>query len=154
MEVVGEEAIDESNQVTSKPVESGADISDHIRQDPVKINLTATVAGDDAESIFQQLEEMRNAQKVFDYYGEQRIDPYESMAIESVAFSRNPQIANGHEIRISLKQVRVVEQETTTVKLGKDPVTGQQANTQSNRTRNNNTATQTVDQNSPVLGNR
>lgn len=152
--VVKEETINESNQITTKPVEDGADISDHIRQDPVKIDLTATVAGDDAESIFQQLEEMRNAQEVFNYYGEQRLDPYESMAIEGVSLSRNPQISNGHEIKISLKQVRVVEQKTTAVKLGKDPVTGQQANTQSNRSRNNNTGTQNADQNSPVLNNR
>ncbi|HEX3045406.1 MAG TPA: hypothetical protein VHY08_11675 [Bacillota bacterium] len=154
LEVVKEESITEANQVTEKPVENGANISDHIRQDPVKISLSATVAGDDAESIYQLLEEMRNNQAVFDYWGEQRFEPYESMAIESVSLTRNPAISNGHEIGISLKQVRVVEQKTTAVKLGKDPVTGQQAGTQPSETRNNDTQTQTVDQNSPVLSNR
>lgn len=148
LEVIKEEAINESNQVTTKPVEKGADISDHIRQDPVKIDLTATVAGDDAESLFQQLEEMRNAQEVFDYYGEQRVEPYESMAIERVSLSRNPGIANGHEISISLKQVRVVEQKTTSVNLGKDPVTQKQPTTQSNQTKQKDTKCQPVDSNS------
>lgn len=148
LKVIGEESIEESNQVTTKPVENGADISDHIRQDPVKIDLTATVAGDDAKSIFQQLEEMRNAQEVFDYYGEQRFEPYRSMAIERVSLARNPGIANGHEIRISLKQVRVVEQKTTSVNLGKDPATQKQPGTQSKQTKQKQTKTQAVDPNS------
>jgi hypothetical protein len=148
LEVVKEESINESNQVTEKPVEKGADISDHIRQDPVKIDLSAIVAGDDAESLFQQLEKMRNAQEVFDYYGEQRLEPYESMAIERVSLSRNPGIANGHEISISLKQVRVVAQKTAAVNLGKDPATQKQPNIQSTQTRQKQTKTQPGDSNS------
>lgn len=147
LEVVSEEAIDESNKITEKPVEKGADISDHIRQDPVKINLTATVAGDEAESLFLQLEEMRNAQEVFDYYGEQRGEPYESMAIEKVTLTRNPNIANGHAISISLKQVRVVEQKTTVANLGKDPATQKQPGAQSKQTKQKQTKTQSVNQN-------
>lgn len=138
LKVVTDEAIDQSNQVTTKPVERGADISDHIFQDPVKIDLSVSVAGETAAVIFQQLEAMRNAQEIFDYYGEQRAEPFKSMAIERVSLERNPMIANGHQIKLSLKQVRIVEQQTTMIKLGKDPITQKQPTTKATTIRNKN----------------
>jgi hypothetical protein len=125
--VVLEEIINQPNAVTEKPVEQGSDISDHIDHQPIIVDITSIIAGEEAEEKYKILEDLRLRMEVFEYYSEQRIEPYKNMAIEAVSMTRTPLVADGHELKINLKQVRIASQTTTKTKLGKDPKTKKKA---------------------------
>jgi len=124
LDVVDSERPQFSNLVTDKPVESGVDIADHIEQKPVNLNLKCYFAVNEQDK-YKQLKKMRNSQNLFTYEG--NFETFENMAIQQLSALKNSDLGNGFECDILLKQVRVVEQETTEINLGKDPVTGQQA---------------------------
>jgi hypothetical protein len=149
--IVTDESIDQPNTVTGKPVEQGADISDHIQQEPIQLDYSITAAGEDAQTIFETLEAMRKAQEVYEVKTEQRAEPYQSMAIEKVTMNRTPSIANGHTIKVNLKQVRIVEQKTTSVNLGKDPVSKKQAVGDPGQPQNKTTAKTEKTEHSSIL---
>lgn len=121
-----------SNTVTQKPVEDGADISDHIKHDPIEFNLKCYFAGDEALDKHDQLLEMRNQEEVFAYEGSFGI--YENMAIVEIMPLKNAKHGNGFECDITLRQVRFVEAETVMIILGEDPVTSNQVQGESEET--------------------
>ena len=118
-----------SNQITSKPVEAGEDISDHIEKQSVSIALTIVVTGQKAQDVYEKLISMRNSQEVFDYQGVQRKIPYKNMAIESFNPSKTKDISKGFRASLQLKQIRIPELKTMSndfESFGKDPSTGDQ----------------------------
>lgn len=94
------------NKITSKPLEDGADISDHIYQEPVEISFDFVVSTN-AQEVAEKLREMRSSQEVYTYEG---IDfSYENMAIKSLKIPRNKDIKDGFKGSIGLQQIRIVE---------------------------------------------
>ena len=94
------------NKVTSKPIEDGADISDHINQEPVSINVDFVVVKN-GQKLAKKLIEMRDSNKVYEYKG---IDfNFPNMAIKSLQIPRNKDIKNGFQGSIKLQQVRVID---------------------------------------------
>lgn len=93
-----------TNKVTSKPLEDGADISDHIYQNPVELSVDFVVTRNGQE-IAEKLIEMRDSSQVYKYSG---VDfNFANMAIKSLKIPRNKDIKNGFNGSITLKQVRV-----------------------------------------------
>lgn len=112
-----------TNKVTSKPIEDGADISDHINQEPVTINVSFNVPANGKEAK-RQLLKLRNSKKVYTYNGVD--ETYKNMALVSLSTPKNANIKDGFEGSMQLQQVQVINQETSEVILGSDPATGQQ----------------------------
>ncbi|TDX43701.1 phage baseplate protein [Orenia marismortui] len=112
-----------SNSVPSKPIEDGADITDHIFQDPVAINIKFLVEKNGQE-VARQLIKLRDASKVFTYEG---IDfSYANMAIKSLSIPRTAAIKDGFSGSMQLQQIQMVKERSQVTKLGKEPATGQQ----------------------------
>ena len=147
LRVVTEENINKSNQVTERPVEQGADIIDHIDHQPVKFDITAYIIGDDAQDQYDRLLEMADADEVFEYYPEQRLDSFPNMAIENVSIPKTAKISNGFEVRLTIKQVRIVEQKAAYATIGNDPATDKKPNTAAMKTDDKQPGTEKVDEN-------
>lgn len=129
LRIVKDENKDLQNEIPEKPIEGEKNIGDHINHKPVNLSFDFTVAGDDSDEIRDDLEKMREADEVFDYYDVKELKIYKNMGITSLSIRDIKDVGNGFVGSIQLKQVRVVEQETTIVNLGKDPETGTQAQT-------------------------
>ena len=118
-----------SNSVTDKPVEEGGSISDHIENEPTTLPLECTITGEhgnmSAEEKYERLLEITQDKEIVEVVGALQV--YENMVIEEFSPQKDSSIENGFTCDVSLKQIRVVEQETIQVELGVDPVTGNQA---------------------------
>jgi|GEM_PF-2108580 len=145
--VVKTENIDYRNEVTSKPVEDGAEIGDHINHKPVELSIDFTIAGLDAEDRRDKLQDIRDSDQVFDYTDVKELRTYPNMAITSLSISNAVDVANGFRGSMSLKQIRIAEQETATINLGKDPVTGKQAQADAGESEKRDSNSEEVDEN-------
>ena len=112
-----------SNQVTSKPVENGSDITDHRYFNPLTLDLTINVSSNALE-IKKQLEELRNSSTVLTYEG--LLETFENMIVVNLAITKGD-ILNGFTGTLTIQQIEITEQsQITTINLGVDPFTGLQ----------------------------
>lgn len=123
-DVVSEEQPSFTNTVTDRPVESGADISDHIRHQPITLSIRAVFSGDSAMDKYDELIDMRDSEELYAYSG--GLGTYVNLAVENVSPMKNASYGDGYECNITLKQVRIVELQTVDITLGVDPETGEQ----------------------------
>jgi hypothetical protein len=114
---VVEEKHDETNTITEFPIETGAVTSDHIRSNPVRVQLKGIVAETAVfdESIFPNnnarrvkdaydaLIQMKRSGDVFDL--QTSLQTYSSMAIEAVGISRNSSTGKVLDATVTLKQI-------------------------------------------------
>lgn len=114
---VTEETEDITNVISSKAVEEGYDISDHIYQEPITLNIKFVVRANGSD-IYNKLLELRDSTKVYQYQGVSK--KYNNMGIQSITIPRDKNIEDGFEGILKLKEVKVVEQVTNQVKFGKD----------------------------------
>lgn len=117
-----------SNRVTDKPVEDGGSIADHVENQPTILPLECTITGQEgqsAEEKYERLLEITQNKEVVEVIGALQV--YENMVIEEFNPAKDSAIENGFRCSITLKQIRIVEQETIQVQIGADPVTGNQA---------------------------
>ena len=148
IEVAPEESVNLKNEVTEKPVEDKTEIADHINHQPVEINHTFVIAGDEAEDQRDRLEEASQYDEVFNYMDVKDYRLYENMVILSINFNTDAQISNGYQGEISLKQVKVAEQETIFVNLGTNPSTGEKVQQNASETEERSNETENVDEDS------
>jgi len=107
------------NSLTSKPVEEELDISDHLSQDPVTINIKFVV-DKNAVEVANKLIKLRDKKEVYTYTG---VDfSYPNMAIKSLSIPINAKIKDGFEGSLSLQQVQIVKERSKVTKLGKDTI--------------------------------
>lgn len=134
------EAPEFTSKPTSNEVESGADITDHVTNDPVTLTIEGVVtnspigilqslraiasanAWQDAYNFIKQLRENREP---FDFVGGLQV--YESMIITSFSPTRTPRTGEALEFRMTMKQIKTVETEVVPVTKFKEDVkhTGQ-----------------------------
>lgn len=119
IDVVEEEQLALENEVTEKAVERGADIADHVRQEPITLRLTVILAGDDWTQRYAQLRQMRDSGDIVDYAG--ALEIVSDVVIESLTPLKSAKVGNGVMIDIALKQVTLATPEVVT--FGPDPVT-------------------------------
>ncbi|MTI62165.1 MAG: hypothetical protein FH762_19640 [Firmicutes bacterium] len=124
-----------SNRVTDKPVEEGGSIADHVENQPTTLPLECTITGEEgatADEKYERLLEITQQKEIIEVVGALQV--YENMVIEEFNPVKDSAIENGFRCSITLKQIRVVEQETIQVELGVDPVTGTQAQGDNSKT--------------------
>lgn len=113
-----------STEVTREPVESGADVSDHVIQQPDELTIVAQISNhppqrDDgtdpfrAESAFERLVQMKEAGQPVTVLTSLR--PYDNMVITRVTVDRTAKLAHVVRCTISLVSVRIVRSGTVDV---------------------------------------
>lgn len=123
-DVVEQEQPTFTNTITDKPVESGMNISDHIRNEPTTLSIKAIFSGSEAMDKYSELVEMKDSEELIAYSG--GLGTYTNLAIESISPMKDASYGDGYECTITLKQVRIVELQTVNITLGVDPETGEQ----------------------------
>lgn len=101
-------------EITSHPVEDGADVSDHARLNNYVVGMTVLVTGSDSLHRLRQFEGLQRNRKQVEVIGPRR---YKGMQLASIKPNFNYQNADGYVIDLVLQQVRISKAKT--VKLGK-----------------------------------
>lgn len=117
--VVEIENAKDSATITDNPVESGQDVSDHVKQDPSYINIRGQIIGEDAASNLQKLKKYKEDGALLIYTGRNR---YGNMVIEDIDRVHGVQNRTGFSFDIKLKQVRIATAKEVEIKVV-DPVT-------------------------------
>ena len=105
------ETVNLSNEISSKAVEAGADITDNLKHNPIVISATCAMAGIDALDSYKALKELALDDVVVTYYGS--LEPFMgNMAIESISNKRDYTYGNGFEFDITLKQILIAQIQT------------------------------------------
>lgn len=125
-----------NNSITSYPVEDGSEITDHIRNEPITINIRGMVEsigdGSNILQIFQQLNELIESKETFSVVTGLKV--YEDMFMNSLNISRNA--LNGGSLPITAKftQIKKVQSQTVIIPISQisnaDETTNKQAQPQ------------------------
>lgn len=102
-DVIESENPKDSVTVTDKPVESGQDVSDHIKQNPSIINLRGQMT-EDAANKLQVLKKYQKEGTLLKYVGR---NVYPNMVIEEIDREHGTRNRQGFQFNIKLKQVRI-----------------------------------------------
>lgn len=109
-------------QVTRDPVEDGADVSDHVIQDPDGLRIEGQISNHPpdvdennpqpfrAESAFSKLREMKEAGQPIVVLTSIRI--YENMVIESIDLPRNARLGNVVRVTVQMVNIKTVRSKT------------------------------------------
>ena len=102
-DVIESENPKDSVTVTDKPVESGQDVSDHIKQSPSIINIRGQMTEDAADKL-QVLKKYQKEGTLLKYVGR---NVYSNMVIEEIDREHGTRNRLGFQFNIKLKQVRI-----------------------------------------------
>lgn len=102
-DVIESENPKDSVTVTDKPVESGQDVSDHIKQSPSIINIRGQMTEDAADKL-QVLKKYQKEGTLLKYVGR---NVYPNMVIEEIDREHGTRNRLGFQFNIKLKQVRI-----------------------------------------------
>lgn len=134
--VVSEENVMYENEVTDRPVEDLGYISDHVKNKPIKFNISGVITGTDVYPKLKLLREYSKGKKVYKYYGR---NIFEDVVIESFETGHGKDVRNGFTFSMSLKIIKRAISKTI-VSQGVDPVKSL-GNT--NKLKSKNTTSQT-----------
>lgn len=109
---IASESYSRSTNVTSHPVESGVDITDHTKLEPYGVNLQGWIISDtydraDASRRLGKLVALQEKGNIVEYTG--RTATGKKVIITSLNHDHTKDIANGTAISMSLKFVKIVE---------------------------------------------
>lgn len=112
-DVIESENPKDSATVTDNPVESGQDVSDHVKQNPSIINIKGQMT-EDAANKLQTLKHYKKEGALLKYVGR---NVYSNMVIEEI--DREHGVANrfGYQFSIKLKQVRIATAKEAQIKV-------------------------------------
>lgn len=145
-----------SNTVTDHPVESGANVSDHSRPEPIMLALDCVISNTPlttvqqqrairlgtvdftaehaleimpgrAQITYEQLEALRRTGALLSVVTTLKV--YRNMVIQSLTVPRSAQTSNGLHFTIAFKEIRVVQNRFTTTNVSKRPGTGSRVDT-------------------------
>lgn len=101
-----EEKPEYNNTITSHAVESGQDVSDHVKVNQNLLNLTGVVSGDDAPQKLATLLDYRQRGKALTYVGR---NGFFGAVIQSFTTTHNARIRDGFQFEMTLVQVRIAQ---------------------------------------------
>lgn len=104
--LVEKESESYSSSVTSNPIESGAEINDHVNNSAGTLNISGTIVG--GESAVNALKAMRDARDIISYVGVTRMD---NLVFTSLKFERGYKNKNGASFSAAFKQVQITSPE-------------------------------------------
>jgi hypothetical protein len=113
------ESLSMTSKVTSNPVESGADINDHVVHDTARFSISGTIIG--GEKAVSALKSMRDRRDILTYTGRSRVS---NLVITSLSFDYNPKNKTGCTFKAQFQEIRVVSSEK--VEVGTMPTMTQQ----------------------------
>lgn len=118
LSVVQSEEPQHSNEITDNPVETGADVSDHVRSKPSVYDIAGKVVGDNASQTLSFLRSMKNSGARLIYIGRNYLA---DVVMQQLATTHDVETRNGFAFEMTLKQVRIAVK-TAAVYVGPDPV--------------------------------
>lgn len=92
-----------SYDVTSKAVEDGVNISDHMHERPITLSISGMILGHDAWTRFQRIIQYQRNRQLITYTN--RV-VHTNMAITNIDTNHGGDTANGLKFRIQMKHVR------------------------------------------------
>ncbi|MEA4901851.1 phage baseplate protein [Desulfitobacterium sp.] len=133
------ESLSLTSKVTSNPVESGSDITDHIVNETARFSVSGTIIG--GEKAVTALKNMRDKRDILTYTGRSRIS---NLVITSLSFDYNAKNKDGCAFRAQFQEIIIASSER--VEVGEMPLMTQQdagksSNKQSKKTANAGTKT-------------
>jgi len=108
------ESISLASKVTSNPVESGADITDHIVNETARFNVAGTIIGGD--KAINALKAMRDKRDILTYTGRSRMT---NLVITSLTFDFSVTNKTGCAFRAAFQEIQLATSER--VEVGKMP---------------------------------
>ena len=104
--VVVTESIQRSSKVTANPIESGANINDHVVSDPVRFTITGTLI--DGDSQMEILDQMCKEHDIVEYTGQSRIS---DCVITSCKLDFSAKNKTGASFTIQLQVINITASE-------------------------------------------
>ena len=118
IDVITSEDLGESSKTTDHALEDGEQITDHVDNDPITLNLTGVMLDPNDEKLLK-LRKFRQEGKLLSYNYQSRL---ETVLITSFNPKKDASIKDGYTFSMTLKQVRLVKAADTirvTVKVKK-----------------------------------
>lgn len=109
LDVVYADAPGRSSTVTSKPIEEGETIADHVEIAPLVLNISGVVVGDDADSRLARLETMWQEKELLTYTNRVK---YDNLVIERFNSDHGVEVRNGFAFSFVLRRVKIVAAST------------------------------------------
>lgn len=116
------EEVTENSETTDKPVEQGADITDHTITNPLRIDLTCQLTDKNSKSQLDQLKKIRDKRTLITYRGK---SSYSGLIITNIQSIGTVSNAYGFTLDISLIKPRIAKLSTYKVK-AQNPATKKQ----------------------------
>lgn len=116
-----EENIDYDAKVTSKAVEKGADISDHMKAEPFTASLSGIMV-EDADAKLEALKKFQEESELISYIGKSSL---QNVVITSFQVEHTVKNFEGFNFSIRIQEVRIASPETFKVSV-KNPKSGKQ----------------------------
>lgn len=113
------ESLSLTSKVTSNPVESGADVNDHVVHDTARFSISGTIIGGD--KAVAALKGMRDRRDILTYTGRSRVS---NLVITSLSFDYNPKNKTGCTFKAQFQEILIVSAEK--VEVGSFPPMSQQ----------------------------
>ncbi len=106
LDVVITESTDYGNTVSDNPVEDGVNISDHVKNEPIKIAISGVIVEDKDGKKLNALSHFRNKGKILTYTGR---SCFNNLVIESLSTEKSKDNRYGFSFSINFKQIRIAE---------------------------------------------
>nr|WP_072537095.1 hypothetical protein [Anaerococcus mediterraneensis] len=115
------ENVDYDAELTSKEVEKGEDISDHMKTKPFTASLSGVMV-EDADAKLEALKKYQKESELLTYIGKSSL---ESVVITSIQVEHTVENFNGYNLDIRIQEVRIASPETVKISV-KNPQSGKQ----------------------------
>jgi len=122
-----EEQVDKKNNITDYPVEDGSVVSDNSERQPLILNVSGMVKGQNAFKKLQQLRKYCDNADIINYSGR---NAFSNCVIESLSTSHGKNVKGGFTFTATIKQVLIAELQETNIDF--DVVKPQQVNSNKN----------------------
>ncbi|MFD1206633.1 phage baseplate protein [Sporosarcina contaminans] len=105
IDVIEDEDLDESSSTTDHALEDGEQITDHIENNPIVLNISGVIIDPSDEKLLK-LREYRQKGEILNYNYRSRL---ETVLITSFKPKKNKDIKDGYTFTMTLKQVRMAK---------------------------------------------
>lgn len=121
-----------TSTTTNYSVENGADITDHIRNDPIQISITGHIEaigdGSNILRVNQQLNELMDNKELITVVTGLKV--YENMHIQNYSVSRNKQNGGSLPISMSFQQITKVQSQAVAISISQISIADEETNKQ------------------------
>jgi len=139
------QSVDYSSSVTKKAIEDGLDITDHIHLDPKSISLSV-ILKENYQDKKEKLRSFRDNRELVKFKDEENAKVHLNLAIVNLNCPENVSMNDAVEVSIELQQVSVVNRLIKDLDKGTDPSTGEEVQTQPDKTRSGGFKNENIDE--------